>query len=157
MGKADTEFRPGRALARGFVRHCPKCGGGKLFRSWFKMHDACPTCGHCLNREEGFWLGAFAVNFAVMEAGMALVFALYIVMEAQDRHPSTTRWIIYGLVEAVVVPVLFYPFSKTVWAAIDLVMHAGKLNVEDDVIRQRREAAARRRAAARSASGSLGE
>ena len=54
-----------------------------------------------------------------------------------------------------VVPVLFYPFSKTLWAAIDLVMHAGKLNVEDDVIRARREAAARRRAAARSAS--LGE
>ena len=89
---------------------------------WFKMHDACPNCGHCLNREEGFWLGAFVVNFAVMEAGMALLFALYIVMEAQNRHPSTTRWIIVGLIEAVLAPVLFYPFSKTIWTAVDLAM-----------------------------------
>jgi uncharacterized protein (DUF983 family) len=151
----DDQFRPGRMLARGLARRCPNCGGGKLFRGWFKMHDACPTCGHCLNREEGFWLGSFAINFAVMEAGMALVFALYIVMEAQDRHPSTSRWILYGLLEAVLVPLVFYPFSKTVWAAIDLVMHRGKPDVEDEVIRGRREAAARRRAAARSAS--LGE
>src|SRR5438045_9042590 len=65
----DDQFRPGRMLARGLARRCPKCGGGKLLRSWFKMHDACPTCGHCLNREEGFWLGSFVVNFAVMEVG----------------------------------------------------------------------------------------
>jgi hypothetical protein len=29
-------------------------------------------------------------------------------------------------VEVVAVPVLFYPFSKTVWAAIDVAMHRGE-------------------------------
>jgi len=26
-----------------------------------------------------------------------------------------------------VVPVLFYPFSKTIWAAIDMIMHRGQV------------------------------
>ena len=147
---ADTDFRPLKMLGRGLVKHCPRCGGGKLFTGWFKIHDACPHCGHVFNREEGFWLGAYTINFVVMEIGMAIILFLYIVMEAQSRDPNTVRWVGYGLVEALVVPVLFYPFSKTTWAAVDLILHSGKLNEKDEVLEQRRARALAARDAQRS-------
>jgi hypothetical protein len=31
-----------------------------------------------------------------------------------------------AVIECAVVPVAFYPFSKTMWSAIDLVMHRGE-------------------------------
>ncbi len=34
-----------RALRRGFAMSCPNCGHGKLFRSFLKVADQCPTCG----------------------------------------------------------------------------------------------------------------
>src|SRR5580765_1842777 len=103
-------------LRRGLVRHCPMCGAGKLFRRWFKMVDACPRCGHVFDREEGFWLGAFVINFVVMEAALAVVLASYIFVSAQDNSSSTPvgPWLIVGGIVAVGVPLVFYPFSKTI-------------------------------------------
>jgi hypothetical protein len=31
-----------------------------------------------------------------------------------------------AVVEAVLIPVVFYPFSKTLWTAVDMVMHRGE-------------------------------
>ena len=38
---------------------------------------------------------------------------------------SSAPYIAIGLALAVVVPIVFYPFSKTIWTAIDLIMHHG--------------------------------
>ena len=123
-----TAGRPSttRMLARGMIKHCPNCGSGHLYRRWFRMVDRCPRCGHRFDREEGFWLGAFVINFAVTEAALAVVFALYIVAEAGGGHGSIAPWLLAGAVVAAAVPLAFYPFSKTIWAAIDLAMHGGK-------------------------------
>ena len=147
----DTDFRPFKMLERGLVRHCPRCGGGGLFVSWFKIRDDCPHCGHRFNREEGFWLGAYVINFVVMELGMAVILFLYVMMEAQNREPDTTRWVALGLAEAVIVPVLFYPFAKTTWAAVDLILHTGKLGERDEVLERRRASALAARDRARAA------
>lgn len=32
------------ALRRGFLRKCPNCGSGPLFRSYLKVNDSCPVC-----------------------------------------------------------------------------------------------------------------
>lgn len=120
---------PSRMLVRGLVRHCPRCGSGRLFRGYFHMVDRCPKCGYLFDREEGFWLGAFVVNFAVAEGVLALLIGGFILREAATQDTGGTSvvpWIAVGLVLAVLNPILFYPFSKTIWTAIDLIMHAGK-------------------------------
>ena len=33
-----------RLFARAVRLRCPNCGRGKLFESWFRMHDHCPIC-----------------------------------------------------------------------------------------------------------------
>ena len=38
-------------------------------RTWFKMGDACPTCGLALERGESseFWIGAYVFNLVAGE------------------------------------------------------------------------------------------
>jgi uncharacterized protein (DUF983 family) len=39
----DRPARP--AMLRGFLRRCPACGKGAMFRGYLKVRDACPACG----------------------------------------------------------------------------------------------------------------
>lgn len=39
----------GPALRRGFIRKCPACGTGNLFRGYLAVADHCPACGEALH------------------------------------------------------------------------------------------------------------
>ena len=67
MNTIRTDARPLTMVARGLRLRCPRCGGGKLFQSWFKLKARCPTCGYKIEREEGFWLGGYVMNTALGE------------------------------------------------------------------------------------------
>jgi uncharacterized protein (DUF983 family) len=116
-----------RMLARGLIRRCPRCGAGHLFTGWFRMVDRCPRCGYTFAREEGFFLGAFVINFGITIAGLGVIMGVLIAVLAGG---GTSRDIavvaVAAIAEAIVVPVVFYPFSKTLWAAIDMAMHRGE-------------------------------
>ena len=110
----------GRLLWRGVRKKCPVCGGGKLFASWFQMKPACPTCGFVFERESGYFLGAFVVNVAVTEFAVLVTLVLSVVLTLPD---PPLILLALTMAAGIVVPLLTYPFSKTVWSAIDLAMH----------------------------------
>ena len=109
-------------LLRGMVRHCPRCGTGHLFSRWFRMVERCPGCGYRFAREEGFQLGGYVINFGVTESLVCLVLAGYIIVASSNPDAAIWPVIVAGLIAAVVTPVLFFPFSRTIWAAIDLAL-----------------------------------
>jgi uncharacterized protein (DUF983 family) len=115
--------RPGiaRTLARGLTRRCPRCGRGRLFRRWFTMVPRCPRCGLAFEREEGAFLGSMSLNYAV--TGLTLIGLLvgWVATSAPDLDPVVP--LIGSLIILTIVPVAFYPVSKTLWAAIDLLLH----------------------------------
>ncbi|MGH9188845.1 MAG: DUF983 domain-containing protein [Acidimicrobiales bacterium] len=110
-------------LWRGLRRRCPLCGSGGLFTGWFRMRERCPGCGYRFEREEGFFLGAYVVNLAVTE-GLLLAVGVVplIVLLARDPDAGVAGVVAGGLVAALLAPLIFYPFSKTLWTAIDLIM-----------------------------------
>jgi uncharacterized protein (DUF983 family) len=116
--------RPGllRMLARGFRKHCPRCGAGHLFRSWFRLKERCPGCGYLFDREEAFFLGAYMVNLVVSELVLGIVLIALIVRLASGHHAALAPWLAAGAATQVLMPAFFYPFSKTVWAAFDLAV-----------------------------------
>ena len=118
-----TRPRPtlGRMLWRGVRKKCPVCGGGKLFTRWLTMKDQCPTCGFTFEREEGFFLGAFVINVAVTEGAMLIAIVAGVAFTLPD--PPVLLLTVLGVVSAVIVPVIGYPFSKTLWSGLDLAMH----------------------------------
>jgi hypothetical protein len=91
------------------------------------MVDRCPRCGYTFEREEGFFLGAFVINFGVTIAGLALIMGVLIaVLATNGSHREIVVVAVLAALEALVVPIVFYPFSKTLWTAIDLIMHRGE-------------------------------
>lgn len=114
--------RPGfrTLLGRGLRKKCAVCGGGGLFDGWLNMKERCPTCGFKFEREDGFFLGAFVVNAAVTEFGILVVLVACVALTLPD---PPLYLLVAAITAAVVVPIVTYPFSKTVWSAIDLGMH----------------------------------
>jgi uncharacterized protein (DUF983 family) len=107
-------------LWRGLRKRCAACGGGKLFDGWFRMKEHCPTCATKFEREEGFFVGALFVNFAITEVVMFTYIAVAAIITIP--HPDVTVLITGSAVICVVLPVLLYPFSKTIWFAIHVAM-----------------------------------
>ncbi len=121
-------------LWRGLTRRCAVCGSGSLFHGWFRMKERCPTCGYRFEREEGFFLGAYAVNLAVVEAVIAFLCIVPVIWLSSTR-PDASLWpvVIAGGIAAVVAPFAFYPFSRTVWVAFELMLRPAESAEPRDV------------------------
>jgi uncharacterized protein (DUF983 family) len=116
---------PLKMMWRGLRLRCPRCGGGKLFRNWFKLKERCPTCGYKFDREKGggFWLGGYVMNTALGESLLAL-YLLYFAGQAINHPDMRIRsWLIVAIVLALVPPFLFWPVSRTTWMAVDQMIH----------------------------------
>ena len=107
-------------LARGLVRRCPVCGQRGLFTRWFILVERCPGCGLRFERIEGHWLGALGLNTIVSFSVLFVVVVVALVASHPDYEPVPLA--VAAVSAAVIVPLAFYPSSKTTWTAIDLAM-----------------------------------
>jgi uncharacterized protein (DUF983 family) len=110
-----------RALLRGALRRCPRCGGARLFETWFRIRPRCPRCHLRLEREEGGFLGAMVVNYAVTALAWLVLLVTWLVVDLPDVDVLALTVASIGV--AVVVPLAFWPFSKSIWAAIDYLVY----------------------------------
>ncbi len=110
-------------LRRGLGKRCPLCGTGRLFTRWFRMKERCPGCGYLFEREEGFFLGAYVINLGIAQ-GLVILLAVVplIVRKAGDPDAAIWPFLVGGIAGAVLAPLLFYPWSKTIWTAFDLIL-----------------------------------
>lgn len=113
---------PGTLMRRGFTKRCPRCGGKGIFTSWFRQRERCPTCGYLFEREPGFFVGAYLINFAIVEGFLFVLMMAFVVWKDQNPEGSVVPAVAVGVAIGVVGPVLFYPYSRTIWSALDLLM-----------------------------------
>lgn len=93
------------------------------------MVPACPGCGLRFPREEGQWLGSWFLNVCLVQTVLVVALGIEVAISWPER-PSWP-WLTAVVVAAVVVPVAFFPWSRTLWAAIDLCMRP--LGMDDGV------------------------
>lgn len=107
-------------LGRGLRKRCAICGEGGLFERWFRMRSHCPRCGTRFEREPGFFIGALFINFALTE----VVMFAWLAGCALATLPSPDVALLVGgsIVICIVLPLLLYPSSKTLWFAIHVAM-----------------------------------
>ncbi len=115
-------------LIRALLRRCPQCGSGEIFRNYWSLKELCPRCHYQFDREEGYFLGGYAVNLVVAEilglgSVLVLLFRTDYSLWAQE---------IIAIGAAIGLPILFYPYSRTLWMAIDLLADRG---AQDDRLR----------------------
>jgi uncharacterized protein (DUF983 family) len=112
-----------RLLGRALLRRCPRCGARGLFTRWFSMAERCPRCGMRFEREEGFFLGAYVMNFAATEGLLLVILMVYVIAQANDPDGVPLVPVVTAAIcAAVLMPLAFYPVSRTLWVAIELVM-----------------------------------
>jgi len=71
------------------------------------------------SREDGYWVGAIIMNTAVTEGLFLLLFIVAIIAMAPEIDWMVL--LVIGVATNLIFPVIFYPFSKTIWMAFDLV------------------------------------
>ncbi len=104
------------------MRSCPYCGNGGVFRDFFTLRESCPTCGVTFEREEGYFLGGYAINMIVAES-LALAIALVAILMTGLRHAEVIWQVLVAVSLATLLPIIFFPYSRGVWMALDLAFH----------------------------------
>jgi len=117
MPASTPGFAVGRltALRRGFALRCPRCGTGRLFRGWFRMHDGCTSCGLSFEREPGFYLGSIYINYGVTVVVTGAAYAAAVLAAGVSSRVALGGC----LVIAVVLPILFFPFARSLLLTLD--------------------------------------
>ena len=132
-------------LRRVPARRCAVCGQGGLFRQWVRMAPRCPTCGLVFLRVPGQWLGSWFLNICLAQTVVVLILLLGVGFTWPD--PPMLLISVSAAVAALAVPFAFFPWSRTIWLAIDLAMRpldfddgvAPGFELQDDLDRLRDE------------------
>ncbi len=84
------------------------------------MVPCCPNCGLTFRREPGQWLGSWFLNVCLVQTVVILILAVGVGI----TWPTPPLGVLGSVtaLSALLVPVLFFPFSRTLWVAIDLAM-----------------------------------
>ncbi len=80
----------------------------------------CPGCATTFSREDGYWLSALILNFAVTEAVLAVVVVGGLALAAPEF--STRSLLVVttvGVVLSLATCIAFYPYSKLLWLLLD--------------------------------------
>jgi uncharacterized protein (DUF983 family) len=124
-----TSVSAGEMVRRAFRLRCPRCGDGELFGGWFAMHERCARCGLRFEREAGYFVGAIYVNYAITAV---LCLGTPIALDVAFGIPLWAQ-IAIGCGIAVLVPVVFFRYSRSLWLGIDHFVTSA-----DDAMERRR-------------------
>ena len=106
-------------LQRSLRLRCPRCGVGRLFGGWLSMHRQCSTCSLVFEREQGYFVGAIYVNYA---ATVLLSLAGYFALDIYTDIALTVQLSLWCAF-CVVFPIVFFPYSRSLWLTIDAVLN----------------------------------
>jgi uncharacterized protein (DUF983 family) len=67
-----------RLVMTTFTHRCPACGKAKLFKSFFYIHETCPSCGVRYERDKGGFTGSYAVNY-FFNMALAVIVGIWLI------------------------------------------------------------------------------
>ncbi len=114
---AEEMVRIVRTFLRALTLACPNCGGRGLFRGYFNMKHRCPTCNLNFDRNPGSYIGGIGLNTVFSFFVLAMAVIVTFVVTPDD----TPLWqlLIFPLAIALIVPLVFFPFSKSLWVSFE--------------------------------------
>ena len=86
------------------------------------LREVCPRCGTRFEREEGYFLGAYAINLIVAEI-IGLTLAILLLFRTNLRNLDLLWREMIALAIVIALPIVFFPFSRALWIALDLTVH----------------------------------
>lgn len=115
-------------LKRGLRLRCPRCGEGKLFTGFMRMHERCPLCGLRFQRGPGYYLGSTYINYG-LTAGIVTV--AFLVGRLMFNIPGRILlWPLFAI--CLIFPLLIFQRARALWLVMDC--HLDKSVLEDEWI-----------------------
>ena len=81
------------------------------------MVPDCPNCGLHFEREQGYWAGALAINIVATGGLFTLMFVALLIATIPKVPVAPLLSVLVPI--ALFGPIVYYPYSKTVWVAVD--------------------------------------
>jgi len=102
---------PGMIVSRGLRNRCPNCGGRRLFKegTLFELNGECPDCHLKFEKDEGFFLGAMALNYGVT----VVVFLVPVVLAWYAGWIGGRQAVGLAIGLALLMPVVLYRSSRS--------------------------------------------
>lgn len=98
-----------------------------MFFRWIHSYSHCTRCGFRYDRGEvDYYIGAYTLNLIFAELIVVAAMVVVIVIRWPDVPWETMPWAL--TVFAILGPLLMYPFSKSLWLAIDLLFRPAEPN-----------------------------
>ena len=110
-GRARRE--PAKILLRVLRLRCPVCGAASIAERPFRVRHHCPACRALFKREEGFFVGAIAINLVATEGFTILL--CFVGLLFFDFGTLFT----FLFATALVLPVVFYHHAWAAWLGFD--------------------------------------
>ncbi len=108
-------------LLRVLAKRCPRCGGGRLFLTRFRLAASCDGCALVYRREQGGMTGQMYLSAAVTELFAALLVVL--VFYLTDWGTALSLAILLPAV--VLFSYWFLPYGMALWVAIEFMTDVG--------------------------------
>ncbi|MFC4625793.1 DUF983 domain-containing protein [Daeguia caeni] len=105
--KAEPKRNLGEAMWRGFCGRCPKCGEGRLFRSFVKPVAKCAVCGEDYTPQRADDLPAYLTILIVGH----IVVGAFMGVEATTNLPLWAHMLIWAPVTLILALVLLQPLK----------------------------------------------
>jgi uncharacterized protein (DUF983 family) len=99
-------------IARGLANRCPNCGEKTLFPpKSLRIRRRCPVCGTGFDRGDGFYLGPWVLNYAVV----VFIFVLPAIIAGIRGAIPLMAAAVVAVAGCVVVPFALYRRSWSWW------------------------------------------
>ena len=109
-------------VRRGLTKRCPRCGAGGIYHTWLRMKERCGACGFKFEREPGFFIGTYFINFAIAEGFLFALVLGFIFWKNANPDAGVLVPMVGAVLIGTVVPLVSYPYARSIWSAIDLAM-----------------------------------
>jgi hypothetical protein len=86
------------------------------------LREECPRCGVRIEREEAYFVDAYALN-PIVAVFLGLGLAIVSLFLTGLGHLPLFCQEVVAVALAISFPVKLFPFSRTVWIATDLMLH----------------------------------
>ena len=107
--------RAALVFGRALRLRCPRCGEGELFTGWFTMPPRCSFCGIAFEREQGYFVGAIYVNYALT---VLIAVGGYFVLWTRADLSNTVQLMLW-VPFCVLFPLWFFRYSRALWLAVE--------------------------------------
>jgi uncharacterized protein (DUF983 family) len=110
--------RVGAVLGRALRLRCPRCGQSALYDGWFHMRERCAECGLRYEREQGYFVGAIYVNYA-LTAGLGLGSVLLL---DNLLGLSLAQQLALAVPLMLLAPLVFFRHARSLWLGLDYLV-----------------------------------